>query len=342
MNWQASPAGSELVTSATDRGFRPERSPVALRLVADAVLSTPASVVRHTDRLSTIAAATNHLGIVIEGSTELRHRLADHLQKVLATETTTLVVATEPPKASDVLPRCPLLATEQGCCEWSERRLKVPPESAWFPARVLLTDCLSDDGVLDRCLLGAAVDAIVDAAETCFDMARWPTPGMQQDAWMNRRLAVSVHGYPALHERLNYTMSALHQLTGWISARLQARSMWHSAQRRPLPAIIEADPTRGMPRGELKDEWLRRWQGAVDSTAVRHRNLLAVEVDALVYRRADTGYLNVDMLPLIVHADVVSLSSSLALDETERRILELRLRASLQQRHALDQIAKHV
>ena len=243
---------------------------------------------------------------------------------------------------SDVLPRCPLLTTESGSCQWSRMRLSVPPESAWFPESIVLTDYLSDDGSLDRHRLAVDIDGIVDAAESCFDTARWPTPGMQQDAWMNRRLAVSVCGYPLLHEHFGYTLSALHQLTGWVSARLQARSMWHASRRRPLPAIIGADPTRGMPRGKLKDEWLRRWQGAVDSTAVRHRNLLALEVDALAYRSLATGRVNTDLLPLMVHADVTSLSCSLSLTEDERRELTQRIQASLQQRHALDQIAKHV
>ncbi|MDJ0916329.1 MAG: hypothetical protein QNJ05_01110 [Woeseiaceae bacterium] len=342
MNWQASSAGDEAATSNRGGGFCPRNSPVALRLVADRVLATPASVVRHTDRLLVIASTTRHLSILIEGSTAKRHRLADHLNNVLQGDAGALRVSTEPQAASDVLPRCPLLSIERGDCEWSRSRLSVPPETAWFPERLVLTEYLSGEGVLDRQRIADAIDRIVDAAEACFDTARWPTPGMQQDAWMNRRLAVSIAGYPVLHEQHRYTLSALHQLTGWVSARLQARSMWQASRRRPLPAILGADPTRGMPGGELKDEWLRRWQGAVDSTAVRHRNLLALEVDSLVYRSAANGRLNTDLLPLIVHADVTSASCSLSLTEDERHNLTQSVQASLQQRHALDQIAKHV
>ncbi|MDJ0759548.1 MAG: hypothetical protein QNJ19_09115 [Woeseiaceae bacterium] len=342
MNWQASGADTGTATPGLGRGFCPRRSPVALRLVADSVLATPASVVRHTDRLSMIASTSDHLSIAIEGSTAKRHRLADHLHKVLQYSEASLLISTEPPTASDVLPRCPLLSTERGDCEWSGSRLNVPHESAWFPECVVLTEYLSDDGILDRERLAGVIDGIVDAAEACFDTARWPTPGMQQDAWMNRRLAIRLVGYPVLHERYRYTMSALHQLTGWVSARLQSRSEWHASRRRPLPAILGADPTRGMPLGEFRDEWLRRWWGAVDSTAVRHRNLLALEVDALAYRSLATGRINTELLPLIVHADVTGLACSLPLAEDECHSLAQCVRASLQQRHALDQIAKHV
>ena len=177
------------------------------------------------------------------------------MQAALDGATAALVVRTEPVVTSDVLPRCPLLGPERGACEWSESRLLVPPDTAWLPFRLLLTDYLTERGTMDRVRLATAVDGIVDAADACFDKARWPTPGMQQDAWMNRRLAVSVVGHVELHERYAFSLSALHQITGWLGARLRARSRWHAAIRRPLPAILGTDPARGMPPGVLREEW---------------------------------------------------------------------------------------
>lgn len=322
--------------------FDPESAPVALRLRADSVLSTPASVARHTERLVTIAAATRHLSITLTGADGARQELAEHLRDMLVGTAAELSIAPRPSTPADVLPRCPLLVPEQGCCEWSETGLMVPAETAWFPQSVRLTDFLDRDGAVDRSRLGTRLDDIVDAAEACFDAARWPTPAMQHDAWMNRRVAVCVSGHSELHEYFAYTLSALHQLTGWISARLQGRSMWHASRRRPLPAILEADPSRGMPQGRLRDEWSHRWRRAVDATAVRHRNLLAIQADALAYRSLVTAELVTELLPLLVHADVVGRAGSLALGKDESVDFGKRLEAALQQRHALDQIAKHV
>ena len=322
--------------------FNPESAPVALRLCADTVLSTPAAVARLTERLVTIAAATRHLSINIEGAGAARQRLADHLRDMLGGVRAELSIPPGSPTAVDVLPRCPLLAPERGSCEWSETRLMVPAETAWYVQELDLKEFLADDGAVDPAPLGTRLDEIVDAAEMCLDVARWPTPAMQHDAWMNRRVAVCVSGHAVLHECFAYTLSALHQLTGWISARLQGRSMWHASRRRPLPAILEADPSRGMPHGRLRDEWSRRWRSAVDATSVRHRNLLSLRVDALVYRSIASGCLVTELLPLLVHADVVSLAGLHELNNEETDSLGQRLGAALQQRHALDQIAKHI
>lgn len=332
--------------SAAGRGafdcFDPASAPVAVRLFADSVLSTPASVARHTERLVTIAAATRYLSINIEGVGAARQKLDAHLRDMLDDTSVTLSFPAGSSTPVDVLPRCPLLAPERGFCEWSEARLMVPAETAWFPQSVELTEFLTGEATVDRVRLGARLDDIVDAAEGCFDAARWPTPAMQHDAWMNRRVAVCLSGHAMLHECFAYTPSALHQLTGWVSARLQGRSTWHASRRRPLPAIREADPSRGMPHGRLRDEWSRRWRGAVDATAVRHRNLLAMRVDALAYRSVATGRLVTELLPLLVHADVVGRAHALDLTADESVVFAQRLKAALQQRHALDQIAKHV
>ena len=290
----------------------------------------------------TIAAATEHLSISIEGAPVARQRLDHHLRDMLDGTTATLSIPPEPPTSVDVLPRCPLLAPERGSCEWSQARFMVPAETAWYPESVELTGFLDGDGAIDRARLGDRLDEIVDTAEACFDAARWPTPAMQYDAWMNRRVAVCLSGHATLHECFAYTLSALHQITGWASARLQGRSTWHASRRRPLPAILEANPSRGMPRGRLRDEWSRRWQGAVDATAVRHRNLLAMRIDALAYRSIVSGRLVIELLPLLVHADIVSRAHSLELHGDESVVFAQRLNAALQQRHALDQIAKHV
>ena len=323
-------------------GFDAASAPVALRLSADSVWSTPASIARHTERLVTIAEVTRHLSIVVDGTGAAQQTLRDHLYDMLDGSRAALSIVARPPAWPDVLPRCPLLSPEPGCCEWSQAKLIVPAETAWYPEAVELTEFLTGDGGIDRARLGTRLDAIVDAAESCFDAARWPTAAMQHDAWMNRRLAVLMTGHAALYENCAYTLSALHQLTGWVSARLQGRSRWHASRRRPLPAIIDADPSRGMPRGRLREEWSRRWRRAVDVTAVRHRNLLALRSDRLVYRSLGTGRLVTDLLSLLVHADVVSLAHAIETSSDERVALGHSVRAALQQRHALDQIAKHV
>ena len=158
-----------------------------------------------------------------------------------------------------------------------------------------------------------------------------------------RRLAVSIAGYPVLHERYRYTLSALHPADRLGQRPVAGQVDVAASQRRPLPAILGADPTRLACRRRARNEWLPRWQGAVNSTAVRHRNLLTTTRSThFAYRSYNVRDVSSQTLPLIVHADVTRSSCSLSLAEDERHSLTQSLRASLQQRHALDQIAKHV
>ena len=235
----------------------------------------------------------------------------------------------------EVLPRTPLLAPEYACVPWSKRQLMCPAETAWVPLELSLLPFAKD-----LAGLGTALDALVDLAEVTHDVARWPTAKMQRDACLNRRIALELLDIGRY--AVGRSSSEMHRCLGWISARLQARSSYWARHRKPLPSISVADPSRNMPPSPMREQWRLRWRRAVAAHAVRHRNLLVLSpwsiVDAALPQRFE-------LLSLLVHADAICLAPpchTAAPGESERRAVEQRLRVALQQRQALDQIAKHI
>lgn len=316
-----------------------DRPHAAIELRAANIPHNEAGWLRLTAGLQSLAATCAHLSVTVPGN---REALLPRIQEVLAGTGANWCISTGPIEGVDVLPRSPLLAPEQGRCAWSGLALAVPAETAWFFRTVDLLAYVTSSGRLDRDALGESLDDCIDAAEQHFDTACWPTAAMQLDAWMNRRVAVLPTGLVALHVQHHFTLSMLHQLTGWIGARLQARSGRHALTRQTLPAIRSADPSRGMPAGALRDEWRDRWRRAVSTTRVHNRNVLALCSALLCFKDEHSGHLDVELLSLLQHADTLSVSPPGELSLADGRRFRERLRAALQQRHALDQIAKHI
>lgn len=235
----------------------------------------------------------------------------------------------------DVIPRCPLLTPEYGFCPWSDSALMCPAETAWVPLEQSLRDFHGDFAAL-----GEKLDQLVDVAELIHDTARWPTPRMQRDAWLNRRAAIQLTDVGFYAE--GRSASSIHRCVGWISARLQARSVYWARRRRPLPSIRDANPSRDMQPSRTREQWQTRWLAAVAASAVRHRNLLALSPWSIL---AGPSAHRLELLSLLVHADAICLAEPvqpLLAGTEQQQSFQRALRLALQQRHALDQIAKHV
>ncbi|MEM1173931.1 MAG: hypothetical protein AAGA33_05195 [Pseudomonadota bacterium] len=236
-----------------------------------------------------------------------------------------------------VLSRTPLLPAEIGNTAWSERALRVPVASAW--------SCVS----LDLCLLmpvcdtriNAAVEARLERADQRHHGCRWPSAALREDSYRNRRIALEVTGVADYMLEAGASLSAMHRLIGAISARARHWTARISTAPWPLPAIADSDPGRHLPDGELRQRFRERWRAAVIDSAVRHRNLTALSPWSLVYRR--DGRLHCELLSLLVHADAIYWKPPplfTPLTPAQVSVFRQCLAAAIQQRQALDQIAK--
>lgn len=316
--------------------FSPAMSPVALVVDAAQECAGEPSLNGLRKRLDVLCAQSACVSVTVRGlaSDDELAVLADALDRPAVR-----LYRAAPRPAMDVLPRCGLLVAEHGVCHWSSRSLMAPPESAWVPVQLYLPDCLEggDDAV------SASLVRLLGMADRLHDTARWPTSRMQYDSWLNRRVALEVTGIGDCVLRHGLGLAGLHRLLGYISARCQHWSRAMACLGRPLPALREADPARQIPPGPLRDQWRLRWQAALRSSGVRHRNLTALSPWSLVFRRGRR--LDTELLSLLIHADAIYAEAPpehLALTACERVRLGHSLASVLQQRRALDQIAKPV
>jgi len=314
--------------------------PVGIAVNAPSVFASAASTARFRDRLRLLAPRCEYLSITAsDASAPVLDRLRETAREEFGSRVS---VSRDVDRMSvDTLPRCALLPGERGNCPWSERALMAPAESAWVAVTL---DLCGYSNVADPSAdVAAAVDAQLALADRRHDGAVWPTSAMAQDAWMNRRIALEIEGVVEFIVGGDRTVAEAHRMLGFISARCQAWTRCRSTAEMPLPALRDADPTRGMPEGPLKQQWVERWAAALDSSGVRHRNLTALCPWSLVYR--DGRRLKTELLSLLIHADTIYLPpvpAALDLTRLERVALSNTLAAALQQRQALDQIAKPV
>jgi hypothetical protein len=160
--------------------------------------------------------------------------------------------------------------------------LQVPTESAWFAASLQLRDLLTPDAALDEAKTTTVLVDMLASLDAAHENAEWPTPAMQQDAWLNRRLAVHVEGAGNVIDDLRLdpaapaSRKAVREMLQRIRRTLKVLTRQMARQGQLLPAIEVSNPVRGLAAGPARDRWELRWQHAVARGAVRHRNLLAM------------------------------------------------------------------
>ncbi len=249
-----------------------------------------------------------------------------------------------------IVPQCPLLSAERANSVASPNGMLVPVGTAWAPVRVNLAPFLCS-GSLDECRLEAALRDCVDTGERIHDTWHWPTPDMQHDSWLNRRLAIQVTGFgdvvrgmglkPDAHGSLRF----LNQLLLRIKETLRSRSREIALHTDPLPAISLSDPSLHLPRGNIRDDWQRRWRESVVATQVRHRNLLVLSPWSLFPSGEAADYRYSELLPLLRHADACAFRRTVSIEHwnlNEFKRFHQRAMAVLQQRGTLSRFAKCV
>lgn len=219
--------------------------------------------------------------------------------------------------------RCALFSAETATDVLPGRRLQAPPNSAWLSADVELLSYVDSTGRFDGAALEHDLNEVIDSGENLHDLHVWPTPAMQQDAWLHRRLAICLSGVGDLARQLRLdpdchtSLRFLHQLLQRIRDIVQRRSRQLAQSNESLPGIVGTNPCRHFPAGIARTAWERRWLQAIERSAVRHRNLLVMSPWAL-FPTADTNavadlrYMN--FLPLLRHADACWFHRELSLD----------------------------
>lgn len=217
-----------------------------------------------------------------------------------------------PAYAASVTTRCPLLGDEAATCILPEGGLQVPAETAWLPLSIDLADFTDGRGRLRWDALGLALERAVDIGDRIYDHLQWPLPQQRNDAWQNRRLAITIAGIGDLVVERGADPADLRCLQ-WIDrivdrvhALLWNRSRALAQRTEPLPALMCEAPAVRWDCDIKRSDWDLRWRRAVASSAVRHRNMLVMSPYSVLPRRSAAGADYVDLLPVLHHADAFS------------------------------------
>ena len=220
-----------------------------------------------------------------------------------------------PVYAGDARTRCPLLADERSAAVLAPHGLLVPADSAWLTLEFNLCRYANSRGALDCDALLQTLRSSLQIADALFDCLHWSDRAQRQDALCNRRIAFVMQGIGDLVQlrRTDPTgincLRELDQLVAAVHNCLWEQSRQLAGQHGLLPALAERDPCRGIADGPQRRNWQQRWHAALESAAVRHRNLLAISPYAVLPQSgaATTGF--ADLLPLLAHADVCGYAS---------------------------------
>lgn len=257
----------------------------------------------------------------------------------------------QPAYACDIRTRCPLLSDEHADTVIEPGGLAAPGATAWLPMTFNVCRFVAHPGVLDEQRLLSALRRGVRLADELYDRLLWIDPVQRADARANRRLAIRVTGIADLLERRGDNPSSFACLR--FLDRLLAR-MHHSAwdeshalstARGLLPALAVRDPSTTVGDDDHRRHWRRRWQEALSTAAVRHRNLLVLSPAAMLPPSRRTARTCLDLLPLLAHADACAFAGAGTFPDwsiNEYRLFHRRAFAILRRRSAAGFIAAGV
>jgi hypothetical protein len=207
---------------------------------------------------------------------------------------------------------CPLLGDEAAEAVLPVHGVQVPVGSAWLPVRLHLPRFADPKGQVTWPHLQPALESCVDIGDQLLDVLSWSTPCQRSDAWLNRRLAVTITGIGGLVQKRGNDPTCLKCLRwidetiGRIRKTLWDRSHIIAGQAGLLPALVRADPSGGLCDLSHKENWQRRWRLALASSAVRNRNLLVMSPHSVLPESSDNMLSFADLLPVLCHADAYS------------------------------------
>lgn len=214
---------------------------------------------------------------------------------------------------------CPLLSDEIARTVLPGRAMMVPQDSAWLPLRIRLTDFVHRAGRVDWARLSPALCETLRVADRLHDLYDWPDRKLATDAKLHRRIALSLDALgdavlcagfePGSHAALAWLTS----VTRRIRVELQQASSALARESGALPAVLRSDPSMGLKAGPLRDQWQQRWQAAVRSSALRHRNLLVMSPYSVLSGSGNDVVRFIDLLPVIRFADAWCFSPTASL-----------------------------
>ncbi len=216
--------------------------------------------------------------------------------------------------ATEVASACPLLGPEPGTVVIPGTQVLAPVASAWMSRRIRLPDFVTAEGQVDEAGLLRAAAGAVESGEHGFTSARWPTPRMRHDAWLNRRLAIELAGIGTIVARLRLdpgefsTLLLTERLVARVRDALVRQSRRLAETFGPVPVLEQAGRVPPMPDKRLREGWQRRWRQALDSSAQRHRNLLVMSPWALFPEDGVAAYRYANLAPLLRYADACAIS----------------------------------
>jgi hypothetical protein len=215
--------------------------------------------------------------------------------------------------ATEVTSACPLLAAESAVAVVPGIELQAPVASAWVRREISLPELADDRGRVDEHGLQDAAERAVEAGDRELARAEWPTARMRHDAWLNRRLAVEITGIGTLVARQGLdpadfgTLLAVGRLVARLRSAMVDRSRRLAAICGALPALDQAGRMAALSDRRLQEGWRRHWRQAIDSAAVRHRNLLVISPWSLFPAGEPADYAYSNLIPLLRHADACTI-----------------------------------
>lgn len=223
-----------------------------------------------------------------------------------------------------VTSRCPLLSAETAADVIPATGMQVPSQTAWLGGALNLARFADDAGSVDLEMLDRTLCRYVDAADSIHDVTAWPTPRMQHDAWLNRRLAIRVQGIGDLAARrgldpdLHSSMLELDALLLSVRRFVERRSRQIAQCSETLPAIAAANPCAHRHEPQHREDWEARWLRAIGKFAARHRNLIVMSPWS-IFPNGDADYRFANLLPLLAHADTCEFRRAFNLDKWSLR-----------------------
>jgi len=205
--------------------------------------------------------------------------------------------------APQIFSPCPLLAPEMASGILPPFGLQVPPGTAWIPLQVDLIDFANAAGELDVAALHAALRRCIELGDSMHDRCDWPTAAMRHDAWLNRRLAISVRGIGDLAVRRGLDPGCFFALQNLAKVLQDIRSVVKDYSRQ-LAALLEPPAALHLADTGHDPNWRQRWQTALQFAATRHRNLLALSPWAVFPSTGTVDSRYSDLLPLLDYADL--------------------------------------
>ena len=203
---------------------------------------------------------------------------------------------------------CPLLSSERATDVLPGVGLQAPAQSAFAVRTLDLVSHADNSGAVDIRSIEHVLRDIIDDADTMHETIAWPTPAMRADSWFNRRIAICVTGIgdialrrgldPELHSSVLELDALLDHIRRFALQRSQA--MAHS--REMLPAIRAQNPCYRLQKSHSHDAWEQRWLRAIERSASRHRNLLAMSPWS-VFPKGTCDFRYANLLPLLARVD---------------------------------------